>query len=189
MPFLNEKHTLFSLREKQDLDISERTTRFIVPSPARPQPAPNSIALFPFNLDGQNLPFLLFFSCKYKVRHWHQQQQIKLRKRRTVKESPQIKPITRNLANTIDASHTVVPRCFELGSCKQRKIQTSWEWQHRSYENHIESRSMTTWEICRRWPISSSVIADVLGEFSLPSDATVRETGIHRKSVEQPNLC
>jgi len=78
-----------------------------IPNPARPQPAPNSITLFPFILDGQNRPFLLFFS--------------------------------KNLINTIDASQTVVPRCLEFGSC----------------------------EISSRWPITSSEIADVLGEFNL----------------------
>lgn len=33
------------------------------PNPATPQPAPSSITRFPFSFDGQNLPFLQFFSC------------------------------------------------------------------------------------------------------------------------------
>jgi len=38
---------------------------YYVPNPATPQPAPSSIARFPFSLDELNLPFLLFFPCKY----------------------------------------------------------------------------------------------------------------------------
>lgn len=36
------------------------------PNPATPHPAPSSITRFPLSLDGQNLPFLQFFSWKNK---------------------------------------------------------------------------------------------------------------------------
>lgn len=32
------------------------------PNPATPQPAPSSITRLPLSLDGENLPFLQFFS-------------------------------------------------------------------------------------------------------------------------------
>lgn len=52
-----EEHVIRSFLLK-----SENSARNI-PNPATPQPAPSSITRFPFSLDGENLPFLQFFSC------------------------------------------------------------------------------------------------------------------------------
>ena len=120
-----------------------------------------------------------------------------------VQEGLEIKEITKNLTNTIDASQTVVPRCLEFGSCQSRSkrkfrsptIQyhqfttTGLQPEQKLKLIHLLTQSpilflkrknlfkkldsfgatpvLLTCAICSRWPITSSEIADVLGEFNL----------------------
>lgn len=74
--------------------------------------------------------------------------------------------ITKNLTSTSDASHTVVPWCLELGSCKLITFRGNDKIKIKTC-NYDNERTSSTWENWRWCPKSSREIAEVSGEFNL----------------------